>query len=76
MERYWPEVEYPEGWRKQRPKAKPVKEDKEPDRRFKLTESQINAIVKSRLSSSELAKMYPVSARHIRSMKQKADTNA
>jgi len=70
METYWPDVEWPSHWRKER-KVSPVKQDNEPDRRFKLTDEQVQEIRESNLPSNKLAEMYPVCARHIRAIKQK-----
>ena len=70
MEQYWPGVEYPESWRKRRKPAKPVKPNNEPDKRYKLTDQQVTEIRQSLLSSGDLAKIYPVSARHIRAIRQ------
>ena len=78
MANYWPGVGYHESWRKKRIVAKPIKPNNEPDKRFKLTEQQTVEIRQSHLSSGELAKVYPVSARHIRAIRQnkKRETNA
>lgn len=70
MEQYWPGTDYPESWRKKRMVAKPIKPNNEPDKRFKLTEQQTVEIRQSPLSSGLLAILYPVSARHIRAIRQ------